>query len=54
MDLAANLAEIRERISGACARANRAPDSVTLVAVTKGQPPAIVSAAVTAGLTLFG
>src|SRR5262245_16427582 len=33
--LAANLRAVRERISGACARASRDPASVTLVAVTK-------------------
>lgn len=33
--LAANLVAIRERISAAAARAQRSPDSVTLVAVTK-------------------
>jgi PLP dependent protein len=54
MDLAENLNSIQQRIATACARAGRAPDSVTLVAVTKGQPPEVVSAAADAGLTLLG
>ena len=54
MDLAANLEKIRERIAGACARANRDPASVTLLAVTKTQPPEVVGEAARLGLTLFG
>ncbi len=54
MDLAANLGAVQQRIANACARVGRAPDSVTLVAVSKGQPPAVVQAAAEAGLTLFG
>lgn len=37
-ELAANLAEVRERIDAACAAAGRAPEDVTLVAVTKTFP----------------
>jgi pyridoxal phosphate enzyme (YggS family) len=37
-DLAANLAAVRERIAKACEAAGRAPDDVTLVAVTKTFP----------------
>jgi len=54
MDLSANLENIRSRINAACLRAGRAPESVTFLAVTKGQPPAIVRAAAGLGLTLFG
>jgi len=54
MDLAANLASVRERIAAACARANRDPGSVTLLAVTKTQPPDVVSEAARLGLALFG
>jgi pyridoxal phosphate enzyme (YggS family) len=54
MDLAANLAQIRQRIAGACARADRDPASVTLLPVTKTQPPEVVREAVEAGLTVFG
>ena len=54
MDLAANLNSIRERIAAACARAGRDPATVTLLAVTKGQPPEVVQAAAALGLGLFG
>src|SRR5690606_29540528 len=42
------------RIAQACARAGRAPDEVTLVAVTKTFPAEVVRAAVAAGLRDFG
>src|SRR5580765_7245821 len=54
MDLVSNLTRIRERIAAACSRANRDPSSVTMLAVTKTQPPEIVSEAAQLGLTLFG
>ncbi len=54
MDLAANLASVRERIAAACVRAGRDSASVQLVAVSKGQPPEVVSQATALGLTLFG
>lgn len=54
MDLAGNLKTIRQRISTACERARRDPASVTLMAVTKGQPPEKVAEAAALGLTLFG
>lgn len=54
MALAENLISIRDRIAAACIRAGREPSSVTLVAVTKGQPPAVVNEAARLGLTLFG
>jgi pyridoxal phosphate enzyme (YggS family) len=54
MDLAANLESLRRRIETACARVDRPPDSVMLLAVTKGQPPEIVAEAARLGLTLFG
>jgi hypothetical protein len=54
MDLAANLQTTRTRMAIACARCGRDPASVTLLAVTKGQPPEIVQAAAALGLTLFG
>ena len=52
--VAFNLARVRERIAGACARANRAPDSVALVAVSKFHPAESVRRALEAGQTLFG
>jgi len=54
MDLLRNINSVRERIAAACARAGREPSSVTLVAVTKGQPPELISEAARLGLTLFG
>ncbi len=54
MDLAANLDQIRRRIKAACDRAGRAPESVALLAVTKGRPPEAIRAAADLGLTLFG
>jgi pyridoxal phosphate enzyme (YggS family) len=54
MDLAENLSAVRERIAAACARAGRDPGTVTLMAVTKTQPPDVVNAAARLGLTLFG
>lgn len=53
-DLAANLARIQQTIASACGRSSRAPESVTLLAVSKGQPPDAVRAAAELGLTLFG
>lgn len=54
MDLAANLNQLQSRIEAACNRAGRKPDSVTLMAVAKGQTPAAVRAAADLGLCLFG
>ena len=54
MDIAENFAVIRNRIAEACARANRNASDVTLLAVTKSQPPDAVQAAVDAGQLLFG
>jgi len=54
MDLAANLAAIQQRITAACERAGRDPASVTLLAVTKGQPPEVIAQAAAAGLERFG
>jgi len=54
MDLEANLKAVRQRIEAACARAQREPGSVTLVAVTKTQPPDVVAAAAELGLAFFG
>jgi pyridoxal phosphate enzyme (YggS family) len=54
VELAANLDRLQHRIAAACARAGREPSSVTLLAVTKGQPPDVVRAAADLGLILFG
>jgi hypothetical protein len=54
MEIAANLNAIQQRIETACARAGRAAGAVTLVAVTKSQPPEVVDEAAKLGLRLFG
>ena len=54
MDLAANLETIRLRIKAACDRSDREPNSVTLLAVTKTQPPEVANAAADLGLLVFG
>jgi pyridoxal phosphate enzyme (YggS family) len=54
MDLAANLSSIREKIRVACERAGRAPEAVSLVAVSKNQPPEHVRAVAELGLSVFG
>ena len=53
-DIAENLRTIRKGIEAACARAGRDPTGVALVAVSKGQPPDAVRAALEAGQSLFG
>jgi hypothetical protein len=54
MDLAANLESVRQRIAAACLRAGRDPAGVTLLAVSKSQPPDAIRAAAGLGLGLFG
>jgi pyridoxal phosphate enzyme (YggS family) len=49
-ELAANLADVRARIEAACRAAGRAPDEVTLVAVTKTHPASDVDALAALGL----
>jgi pyridoxal phosphate enzyme (YggS family) len=53
-ELPARLAEVRERIAAACARAGRRPEDVTLIGVTKTHPAAVVEAAWRAGLRVLG
>ena len=53
-ELPARLAEVRERIAAACARAGRRPGDVTLIGVTKTHPAALVEAAWKAGLSVIG
>lgn len=54
MSLAENFKKIQSRIRAACDRCDREPNSITLLAVTKSQPPEAVQAAADLGLTLFG
>ena len=54
MSLAENLDLIRQRIRAACARVGRDEKSVTLLAVSKTQPPETIREAVDCGQLLFG
>jgi len=54
MTLATRISEVKARIAAAAARAGRAPEAVTLVAVSKHMPPALVREAHAAGLRDFG
>ena len=54
MSLAENLEKVYQRIRATCDRADREPNSVTLLAVTKSQPPEMVKAAADVGLLCFG
>jgi pyridoxal phosphate enzyme (YggS family) len=53
MGLAENFSAIQERIHRACARAKRDVHSVMLLAVSKGMPPEMVSAAADLGQIFF-
>jgi PLP dependent protein len=53
-DLAENLARVRERIDQAARRAERRPDAVKLLAVTKGLGPDVVQTLWRLGLRDFG
>ena len=50
----AALAEVRGRIAAAAKAAGRSADAVTLVGVSKVQPPERIQAALTSGLRVFG
>jgi PLP dependent protein len=52
--IAANLAQIRERIARAAQRAGRRAEEITIVAVTKTHPAETILAAYEAGLRHFG
>jgi len=54
VSLVENLQKIQQRIRTACDRCDREPNSITLLAVTKSQPPEIVRAAADCGQILFG
>ena len=54
MNFEGNLNLIQERIRAACQRAGRAPDSVTLLAVSKTHPPETIQAAANYGQVFFG
>jgi uncharacterized pyridoxal phosphate-containing UPF0001 family protein len=52
--IAARLAAVHERLAAAARRAGRSPEEITLVGVTKTQPPEAVSEGLAAGLRDFG
>ena len=54
MDIAANLAHIREGIAAAARKANRDPSSIRLVAVSKHKPVSFVNEAAHSGQLIFG
>ncbi|MGB3553953.1 MAG: YggS family pyridoxal phosphate-dependent enzyme, partial [Jannaschia sp.] len=49
-----SLPDITTRIDAACIAADRSPAEVTLIAVSKVQPPARVEAVLAAGHRIFG
>ncbi len=53
-NIAANLAQIDDRIEKACQRSGRNPDAVKLIAVSKVKPAELVEEAFHAGQKLFG
>ncbi len=54
VSVAENVAQVRARISSACARVKRNPDDVTLMAVSKTVDPGRIREAYNAGLQVFG
>jgi len=54
MSIAENLRSVRERIDAAARRSGRSGDDITLVAVTKTHPPAMMNEAIEAGATDIG
>lgn len=54
MSISENIAAVRERIEEAARRAERHPNEVALMAVTKTHPPERIREAYAAGLRLFG
>jgi len=54
MSIAENIAHVRKRIAAAARSANRNPDEITLMAVSKTFPPDRIREAYAAGLRVFG
>jgi pyridoxal phosphate enzyme (YggS family) len=54
LGLAGNLARVRARIRAAAVESGRSVDQITVVGASKGQPAAVLAAAVAAGLHDFG
>ena len=53
-EIKANIAAVQQRIAEACRRAGRAPEDVTLIAVTKTQSPERIAEAYAGGARHFG
>lgn len=53
-DIAHNLAQVRDKISAAATRCGRAPEEVTLLAVSKTKPASAIEEAIAAGHRAFG
>ncbi|MFT4289777.1 YggS family pyridoxal phosphate-dependent enzyme [Enterobacter sp.] len=53
-DIAHNLAQVRDKISAAATRCGRAPEEVTLLAVSKTKPASAIAEAIAAGHRAFG
>ncbi len=53
-DIALNLARVRQDIADTASRAGRDSADITLIAVSKTQPPAAIAAALAAGQQAFG
>ena len=54
MTIAENLRQVRARMAGAAHRAQRSPDEITLVAVSKTKPLALIAETAAAGQVDFG
>jgi pyridoxal phosphate enzyme (YggS family) len=54
VDLTVPYNTLRAKMAAACQRCDRDPSAVTLVAVSKNQPPEAVRAAADLGMTVFG
>lgn len=53
-EIGSNLLRLQDRIAATCSRVDRTTSSVTLMAVSKNQPPERITEAAALGLTVFG
>ena len=53
-ELELNLVRVREKIRWAASKSGRTADDITLIAVSKTQPPELINAAIMAGQMVFG
>jgi pyridoxal phosphate enzyme (YggS family) len=49
-----NILEVRERVAGACAKSNRGPKEITIVAASKGRSPEEIQEVIAAGINDIG